>query len=43
VTRKTGKDREEIIILRSEAVMNYPRSMQGVDLAGQNRQYYRIR
>jgi hypothetical protein len=42
VTRRSGKDREKIAIACPEAVVNYTKSMGGVDVADQKREYYGI-
>ena len=42
VTRKTGKDKEEIEIACTQAVINYTKHMGGVDVSDQKREYYGV-
>ena len=42
VTRKTGKDNEEIEIACPQAIINYAKHMGGVDVSDQKREYYGV-
>jgi hypothetical protein len=42
VTRKTGKGNEEIEIACPQAIINYMKHMEGVDVSDQKREYYGV-